>query len=140
LLIPRKEEWVEHQAISTRNAPAPVGPYSPCVAWGNLVFVSGQGPLDPATGKPVDGDIVAQTSRVLANIDALLGESGSSRDKILKVNVYLARIEDFVAMNAVYGDFFGKPPYPARTTIQAGALPGGIGVEIDVIAYRSDGR
>jgi len=131
---------VEHQAISSRHAPAPLGPYSPSVAWGTLVFISGQGPLDPQTGKRIEGDIYAQTAKVLANIDALLTESGSARDRVLKVNVFLARIEDFAGMNAAYQEFFGKPPYPARTTIQAGALPGGIGVEIDAIAYRSDGR
>jgi 2-iminobutanoate/2-iminopropanoate deaminase len=108
--------------------------------WDRLVFVSGQGPLDPSSGKPVDGDIAVQTTRVLANIEALLKEAGSSREKVLKVNVYLAHIEDFGAMNAVYREFFGSPPYPARTTIQAGSLPGGIGVEIDVIAYRGEGR
>jgi 2-iminobutanoate/2-iminopropanoate deaminase len=117
-----------------------VGPYSPSIVWDKLVFVSGQGPLDPGSGKPVDGDIAAQTARALANIEALLKEAGSSREKVLKVNVYLAHIEDFGAMNAVYQGFFGSAPYPARTTIQAGALPGGIGVEIDVIAYRSEGR
>ncbi len=131
---------MERQAVSSKNAPAPVGPYSPSIAWEKLVFVSGQGPLDPYSGKPVDGDITAQTTRVFANIDALLMEAGSSRDKVLKVNVYLARIEDFNAMNAVYREFFGSAPYPARTTIQAGALPGGVGVEIDVIAFRGEGR
>ncbi len=88
---------MEHQAISSKKAPAPVGPYSPAIVWDKLVFVSGQGPLDPGSGNAVDGDIAAQTARSLANIEALLKEAGSSREKVLKVNVYLAHIEDFGA-------------------------------------------
>ena len=129
---------MEHKAVSSKKAPAPVGPYSPAIVWDKLVFVSGQAPRDPGSGTSIDGDIGAQTTRVLTNIEALLKEAGSSRDKVLKVNVYLAHIEDFGAMNAVYREFFGSAPYPARTTVQAGALPGGVGVEIDVIAYRGE--
>ena len=126
------------KAISSPDAPSPVGPYSPALAWENLVFISGQGPLDPKTGKRVEGDIIAQTRQVFSNLDALLKAAGSSRRNVLKVNVYLAKIEDFGAMNEVYKEFFSGTTFPARTTIQAGALPGGIGVEIDIIAYTSE--
>jgi 2-iminobutanoate/2-iminopropanoate deaminase len=124
------------EAITSKNAPAPVGPYSPAIAWKDLIFISGQGPLDPATGRFVEGDIAQQTRQVFANLDALLLASGSSRSQVLKVQVYLAHIEDFQAMNAVYKEFFQGVTFPARTTIEAGALPLGISVEIDMIAYR----
>ena len=127
---------MEHYAVTSQNAPASVGPYSPSIVWQRLVFVSGQTPMDPETGKAVVGDIVAQMARALANIDALLIEAGTSREKVLKVNVYLAHMEDFSAMNTVYRDFFHSLPYPARTTVQTATLPGGVGVEIDVMAYR----
>jgi len=94
--------------------------------------------LDPKTGKRVEGDITAQTRQVFSNLDALLVTAGSSRRNVLKVNVYLAKIEDFGAMNEVYKEFFNGTTFPARTTIQAGALPGGIGVEIDIIAYTGE--
>ena len=123
--------------IKIEKAPRPVGPYSPALAWGDLVFISGQGPLDPATGTSIGGDIARQTRQVFSNLDALLEAAGSSRGQVLKVQVYLARIEDFQAMNAVYQEFFSGLTYPARTTFQAAALPGGIGVEIDAIAYRA---
>lgn len=126
------------KAIWSPDAPSPVGPYSPALVWGNLVFISGQGPLDPKTGKRVEGDIAVQTRQVFSNLDALLVAAGSSRRNVLKVNVYLAKIEDFGAMNEVYKEFFSGATFPARTTIQAGALPGGIGVEIDIIAYAGE--
>jgi 2-iminobutanoate/2-iminopropanoate deaminase len=124
--------------ITSEKAPRPVGPYSPALAWGGLVFISGQGPIDPGSGKPVGGDIERQTRQVFSNLDALLVAAGSSRSRVLKVQVFLAHIEDFQAMNAVYQEFFSGLTYPARTTIQAAGLPGGIGVEIDVIAFRAE--
>jgi 2-iminobutanoate/2-iminopropanoate deaminase len=124
------------QSISSPNAPAPIGPYSPVVTWQNLVFISGQGPVDPQTGKKIDGDVTAQTKQVFSNLDALLQAAGASRKSVLKVTVYLTDIAEFTAMNAVYKDFFEGVTYPARTTIQAAALPAGINVEIDMIAYR----
>lgn len=123
------------KAIRVENAPAPVGPYSPAVVFQNLVFISGQGPLDPKTGEVIDGDIVAQARQVFANLDALLNASGSSRNNVLKVTVYLSDINDFKSMNSIYADFFEGTTYPARTTIEAAALPLNISVEIDVIAY-----
>lgn len=124
------------KAVRSPEAPAPIGPYSPAVTWENLVFVSGQGPLDPKTGNPVLGGVVEQARQVFSNIDQLLQAAGTSRENVLKVTVYLAHIADFKAMNEVYQAYFQGTVYPARTTIQAAALPGGIDVEIDVIAYR----
>lgn len=124
------------KSISSPDAPRPVGPYSLALVWQDLVFISGQGPLDPNTNKPITGDITAQTQKVFSNLDALLIASGSSRNNVLKCVVYLADINDFAAMNTVYKNYFDKCIFPARTTIQAAALPGGIGVEIDIIAFK----
>lgn len=121
--------------VLTDRAPKPVGPYSQAVVSGDLVFVSGQGPLDPATGKYVPADVRAETKRTLENIKAILEAAGSSLDKVVKCNVYLRDIKDFPAMNEVYATFFSSPA-PARTTIQAGALPLGISVEIECIARK----
>lgn len=125
-----------HTSISSPDAPAPIGPYSPAVVWENLVFISGQGPVDPRTGKKIEGDVTAQTRQVFANLDALLKAAGAARQTVLKVTVYLTNMGEFAAMNAVYKDFFAGSTFPARTTIQAAALPAGIDVEIDMIAYR----
>ena len=124
------------KSITSPNAPAPIGPYSPAVTWEKLVFISGQGPVDPHTGKKVEGDITAQTKLVFSNLDALLTAAGASRGTVLKVTVYLANMADFAAMNAIYKEFFDGQTFPARTTIQAAALPMGIAVEIDMIAYQ----
>jgi 2-iminobutanoate/2-iminopropanoate deaminase len=123
-------------SVKVDDAPAPVGPNSPAIVWQDLVIISGQDPFVPETGQPVRGDISEQTNQVFRNIDALLKAAGSSRSQVLIVTVYLADIADFPKMNAVYADFFQGVTYPARTTIQAAALPLNIGVEIDVIAYR----
>ena len=125
-----------HQSIISPDAPAPIGPYSPAVTWEKLVFISGQGPVDPRTGKKIEGDVAAQTRQVFANLDALLKASGASRKTILKVTVYLSNMGDFASMNAIYKEFFSGFTFPARTTIQAAALPMGIDVEIDMIAYQ----
>jgi 2-iminobutanoate/2-iminopropanoate deaminase len=127
---------MSHKSISSPDAPAPIGPYSPAVTWENLVFISGQGPVDPRTGKKIEGDVSAQTRQVFANLDALLKAAGASRKTVLKVTVYLTNMGEFTAMNGVYKEFFAGLTYPARTTIQAAALPAGIDVEIDMIAYR----
>ena len=117
----------------TDKAPRPVGPYSQAVIHGNTVYVAGQGPANPATGQLEMGDVRHETRRVLENMKAILEAAGSSLDKVQRCNVYLRDINDFAAMNEVYATFFTAPA-PARTTIQAGALPGGIAVEIDCIA------
>jgi 2-iminobutanoate/2-iminopropanoate deaminase len=123
-------------AIVTEQAPQPVGPYSQAITEGEFIFVAGQGPIDPATGKRVPGDVRAETTRVFENLRAILQAAGSSLDHVVKCNVYLRDIDDFTAMNEVYATFF-TAPFPARTTIQAGALPGGIAVEIECIAKRA---
>lgn len=124
---------MERQRIATEHAPAAIGPYSQAVRVDDWIYVSGQIPLDPATGQLVEGAVEEQTRRVFANLSAILGAAGSSLAGVVRTTVFLARIDDFAAMNEVYGQFF-QEPYPARSTIQAGALPRGALVEIDVIA------
>lgn len=119
--------------IVTDTGPKPVGPYSQAIAQGDFIFVSGQGPINPQTGQLELGDARAETKRVFENIKAILQAAGSSLDHVMKCNVYLRDINDFAAMNEVYETYFAAP-FPARTTIQAGALPGGIAVEIECIA------
>ena len=109
------------------------GAYSAAVEIDGWVYLSGQGPLDPKTGEYLKGDIQSETKRVFENIKAILAAAGSSMEKVVKVNVYLRDINDFAAMNEVYKTVFSAP-YPARTTIQAGALPRGFAVEIECIA------
>lgn len=118
---------------TTPNAPTPIGPYSQAVAAGGLLFVSGQIPLDPESGKLVDGDIVAQTHQVVKNLLAILKEAKMGPENVVKTTVFLRDMNDFPKMNEAYGTYFGKEP-PARSTIQAAALPRGVSVEIDIIA------
>ena len=121
------------QAISSPDAPKAIGPYSQAVRAGQLLFVSGQVPLDPATGQIVDGDIAAQTRRVFANLGAVLAAGGRSFADVVRTTVFLADMNDFAAVNAVYGEYFAEP-YPARATVQVARLPKDARVEIDVIA------
>ena len=121
--------------VVTDQAPRPIGPYSQAIVEGDFIFCAGQGPGNPATGKLELGDVAAQTVRTLENMKAILEAAGSSLDRVVKCNVYLGNIDDFAAMNEVYRRYF-TAPYPARTTIQAGALPGGIAVEIECIARK----
>jgi len=123
-------------AVVTDKAPKPIGPYSQAVTDGDLIFVSGQGATNPQTGKKELGDVRSETKRTFENLRAILEAAGSSMDDVVKCNVYLRDINDFAAMNAVYETVFTKP-FPARTTIQAGALPGGIAVEIECIARKA---
>ena len=119
--------------ISTSKAPAAIGPYSQAVSWGDLIFVSGQIPIDPATGQVVGGDVADQTERVLENLAAILEAAGASLGQVLKTTVYLRDLNDFGKMNEVYARFFGEQP-PARATVQVARLPRDVGVEIEVIA------
>ena len=121
------------QIISTGSAPKAIGPYSQAVAWNGLVFLSGQIPLDPATGQLVEGGIAEQTVRVLENIKAVLEASGSSLDKVLKTTVFLKNMGDFPQINEVYGRYFPTDA-PARSTVEAARLPRDVQVEIDCIA------
>ena len=123
------------KAIATEQAPKPMGPYSQAVVEGEFIFVAGQGPTNPQTGKLELGDVRSETKRTFENLRAILQVAGSSLDDVMKCNVYLRDINDFAAMNEVYATFFSAP-FPARTTIQAGALPGGIAVEIECIAKK----
>ena len=123
-------------AIVTEKAPKPMGPYSQAIVEGDLIFVAGQGPINPGTGSLELGDARSETKRVFENIRAILQAAGSSLDHVVKCNVYLRDINDFAAMNEVYQSYFSAP-FPARTTIQAGALPGGIAVEIECIARKA---
>jgi 2-iminobutanoate/2-iminopropanoate deaminase len=121
------------QAVSSPDAPKAIGPYSQAVRAGQLLFVSGQVPLDPATGQLVNGDIAAQTRRVFDNLGAVLKAGGRSFADVVRTTVFLADMNDFAAMNEVYGQYFSEP-YPARATVQAARLPKDARVEIDVIA------
>jgi 2-iminobutanoate/2-iminopropanoate deaminase len=124
---------VSKDVISTPRAPAAIGPYSQAVRSGNLLFLSGQIPLDPATGQLVEGNISLQTERVLKNLAAVLEAAGSSLEKVLKTTVYLRDITEFGRMNEVYGKFFGEKP-PARATVEVARLPRDSAIEIDLVA------
>jgi 2-iminobutanoate/2-iminopropanoate deaminase len=121
------------QAVSSADAPKAIGPYSQAIRAANLLFLSGQIPLDPATAAVVDGDITAQTERVLENISAVLTAAGASFANVARTTVFLADMNDFAAMNAVYARYVVDPP-PARSTVQVSRLPKDVRVEIDVIA------
>ncbi|MDO8673287.1 MAG: Rid family detoxifying hydrolase [Dehalococcoidia bacterium] len=119
--------------VATSAAPAAIGPYSQAIVAQGFVFVSGQIPIDPATGSFVEGGIAAQTRQVLSNLEAVLEASGSSLTDVVKTTVFMADLADFAAMNAVFGEFFPSDP-PARAALQAAALPRGALVEIEAIA------
>jgi len=119
--------------ISTKEAPAAVGPYSQAVRVGSTIYCAGQIPLDPKSGQIVPGDIGAQTRRVLENIAAVLRADGLSFENIVKTTIFLTNLSDFQTVNEIYGSYFKKEP-PARSTVQVPALPKGAKVEIEVIA------
>ena len=121
------------RTIQTARAPAAIGPYSQAVAANGFLFTAGQIALDPSTGQVVDGDVVAQTERVLANLEAVLTEGGVTFADVVKTTVFLADMADFPRMNEVYGRAFGAAR-PARSTVQAAGLPRGVLVEIEAIA------
>ena len=120
--------------ISTPDAPGAIGPYSQALGAGDFLFLSGQIAINPATGQVVEGGVVEQTHQVLKNLGAVLTAAGSSYAQVVKTTVYLQDMADFAAMNEVYGTYFAAPA-PARATIQAAALPKGVRVEIDAVAY-----
>ena len=120
------------QAIATAHAPAAIGPYSQAVRSGDLVFLSGQIPLDPATGQLVEGDISIQARRVFDNLQAVCVAAGGSLEQVARVGIYLTDLGDFAAVNAVMADYFSTP-YPARSTIQVSGLPRSARVEVDAV-------
>jgi len=121
--------------ISTEKAPKAIGPYSQAISLGDFIFTSGQIPLDPATQQLVQGDIRAQTERVMENLGAVLAAAGVGFDKVVKATIFVADLNDFAAVNEIYGKRFPKDP-PARSTVQVAALPKGARVEIELIATR----
>ena len=125
-------------AISSPRAPKAIGPYSSALRAGDWLFVSGQVPFDPATSQMIDGDIGAQTRRVLDSIGALVSDAGLTLADVVRTTVFLADMNDFAAMNEVYRTYFSEP-YPARSTVQAARLPRDARIEIDAVAYRVSG-
>lgn len=121
------------KVIKTDKAPAAIGPYSQGIVSGNLVFLSGQIPINPVTGSVVTGDITAQTEQVLKNLQNVLAAEGLNFDNVVKTTVYLSDMNEFVTMNEVYGKYFQTNP-PARATVQVARLPKDVKVEIDLIA------
>jgi len=119
--------------ISTEKAPAAVGPYSQAVSTAAMVFVSGQIPMDPATGSVVTGDIATQTRQVLNNLKEVLAAAGSSLDKVVKATVFITNMDDFPVVNKVYAEFFPADP-PARACVEVSRLPKGVDVEIEAVA------
>lgn len=119
-------------AIHSNHAPAAIGPYSQATRAGNLVFFSGQIPLDPATGALVEGDIATQARRAFDNLKAVCGAAGGTMDDIVRVGLYLTDLSQFTAVNAVMGEYFAEP-YPARSTIEVPALPKGAAFEVDAV-------
>ena len=118
--------------ITSPNAPAAIGPYSQAVRAGNVVYLSGQIPLDPASGALVTGDIALQTRRVFDNLRAVCQAAGGDLDRLVRIGIYLTDLADFAAVNAVMADYF-QAPYPARSTIEVSALPRGAKFEVDAI-------
>ena len=119
--------------INTQNAPAPVGAYNQAIVTGNLIFVSGQIPLDPATGELIKGDFKARCKRVLENLEAIVISAGSNNDKIVKTTVFLTDLSKFAEVNETYAEFFKLDP-PARAAVEVSKLPLGVDIEIECIA------
>lgn len=121
------------KVINTKSAPSAIGPYSQAIQVGNLVYTSGQIPIDPSTGSFVEGGIKEQTRQSLSNVQAILKEAGLTMNDVIKTTVFLADMNDFAEMNSVYAEFFSNP-YPARSAVAVKTLPKGALVEIEVIA------
>ena len=119
--------------IHTENAPAAIGPYSQAIEAGDFIYVSGQIPVEPATGEVVEG-IEEQTHQVLKNLKAILTEAGATFSQVVKFTIYLASIDDFATVNEIYGSYLEKP-YPARATVEVSRLPKDVLVEMDVVVY-----
>ena len=137
LAIEKRSLLTVKQIISTDRAPRAIGPYSQAVRVGNLIFASGQIPIDPATGEFVAGGIAEQTEQVMRNLRAVFEAAGAELSQVIKTTVFLADMDDFTAMNEVYGRFFSENS-PARATVQAAGLPRDARVEIEAIAVVED--
>jgi len=124
---------MDKKIINTSNAPAPIGPYSQAVASNGMLYVSGQIPLDPSTGELVSTGIKDETDRVMKSLKAILEEAGVSFDNVVKCSIFIADMNDFAAINEVYGSYFGENP-PARETVEVSTLPKNVNVEISCIA------
>lgn len=124
---------MSRQSVNSAGSAPAIGPYSPALRVGNLLFLSGQIPLDPATGQVVEGDIAVQTRRVLDNMGELLKAGGAGFGQVAKTTIYLADMADFATVNEIYATYFSQP-YPARATVQVARLPRDVRVEIDAIA------
>lgn len=124
---------MQKTVVKAPNAAPAIGPYSPALRVGNFLFLSGQIPLDPATGQLIDGDIKAQTTRVLQNLGELLTAGGADFKNVVRTTIFLADMNDFAVVNEIYATFFSEP-YPARATVQVARLPKDVRVEIDAIA------
>ena len=120
--------------VSSRDAPAAIGPYSQAVRAGEFLFISGQIPLDPESGEVVNGDVSAQTHRVMRSLGAILEAAGAGFDDVVRTTIFLTDLGDFARVNEVYGSYFTAPA-PTRATVQVAALPKGVSVEIDAIAH-----
>ncbi|NLR65157.1 RidA family protein [Chitinophaga varians] len=125
---------MEKQIINTNQAPAPIGPYNQAVKAGNILYVSGQIPLDPATGELVKSGITDEAHMAMKNLQAVLKEAGLTFDAVVKTTIFLTDMNDFPKVNEVYGSYF-TGNYPARETVQVAGLPKGVNVEISVIAH-----
>jgi 2-iminobutanoate/2-iminopropanoate deaminase len=128
------DDVMKKEIIATQEAPQAIGPYSQAVRIGDLVFLSGQIPLDPRSGQMVAGDVSEQTRRVMENLGAVLRAAGVDFSRVLRSTIYLLDLAQFGEVNAVYGSYFPTEP-PARATVQVAALPRGASIEIDMIAY-----
>ncbi|MCC6558031.1 MAG: RidA family protein [Polyangiaceae bacterium] len=126
-------------AVTTGRAPSAIGPYSQAVKAGDLVFCSGQIPIDPETGELVPGDVEAQTAQVMRNLGEVLAAAGAAWGDVVKTTIYLTNLADFAVVNRVYGEVVGSVP-PARATVQVAALPKGAAVEIDAVAHLPTSR
>jgi 2-iminobutanoate/2-iminopropanoate deaminase len=126
--------FMEKQIIKTKNAPAPIGPYNQAVAFGNMLFISGQIALDAATGTLIQGDVKAETVKVMDNLQAILAEAGMTFENVLKTTIFLMDMGDFAQVNEIYGSYLAEATAPARETVQVSGLPKGVKVEISMIA------
>ena len=124
----------EKEIVTTKNAPSAIGPYSQAVVCNGFMYLSGQIPLNAETGEVVKGDITEQTKKVLENIKAILEEKGLDFNSVIKTTIFITNLNDFITVNNIYGEYF-KENYPARSCVEVSALPKGVNIEIECIAY-----